>query len=133
MKEVTRKVVENIYQVVSVKDEAKLTRPTGRYESKKTTAFVDAIQTGERDVLTDIAVLRVTQTDYGFKHGEIFLDAFSFDAVDGDGTLELYSPQASVALDAVGAAKLIEMIARAFKWQVAVPRTHRNRKGRLHD
>lgn len=85
----------------------------------KRNTYVEGIQTGERDVTADIAVMRISQTPYGMVNGEVHLETFSFAKVDGS-ELDDLKPTSRMTLDTIGARKLINELCIAFNLPSAV-------------
>jgi len=78
--------------------------------------YIDGIQTGENELESDIATLRIRQSTYGSTNKEVHLELFTFAYLDTNPVLvSAQFPNARLTLDEVGARKLILEMAKAFK------------------
>lgn len=94
-------------------------------EKRGKTSFIEGIQTGADRLFTDISVLGIHQTEYGRINGEVYLETYSYASLEEEQTIESRAPDGRMALDQIGARKLINVLSSAFKVGVQVSVQHR--------
>lgn len=82
---------------------------------------IEAVQTGEPDKETNVGMLRVTQTDYGERSHEVYVEAFSYDELEEAYSENRINPTWTAALDELGARRLIIALSLAFNMDLKVP------------
>ena len=98
-----------------------LTRP-GKDRLRERIFFIDGIQTSEPKWECDTMTLRLRQTPHGIVNGELYLEMVSFDHVESSQReLDKVYPSSSIALDEIGARRLINELSAAFRMGYKVP------------
>jgi len=95
---------------------------------KKTTKrelFIDGIQTGEKGIEANIAVIKVSQTEYGLRNNEVLIRGYAFNQAGYDEKIKAMKPYFIFALDDIAARRLISELAQAFRIELEVEQKNR--------